>query len=329
MYKNLQYFASYKDIGYTQSENMKIVFLGTGAAVPTKNRNHSSIGIKYEGEIFLFDCGEGTQRQILYTDISPMKINKIFITHLHGDHILGLPGLFQSIGFSGRTEPIDIYGPPEIFETIEHILKIGYHSVNFNINVHEVPIDCSKKIVDSEKYEVYCYPMNHSISSVGYIFREKKKPQLDLQKAIELGVKVGPDLRRLKEGQSVKAKDGSIVYPKDVLLPPKKALCVAYSGDTTPLKDFGIFLKSLDCNVLIHEATFDSSRKNNAIETMHTTIKEAINIAKIAGVSRLILTHISARYDDNMDEYINEVNSFKLDANMEIIIAEDFMECIL
>ena len=306
---------------------MKIVFLGTGAAIPTKNRGHSAIGLKFDGEVFLFDCGEGTQRQIVYTDISPMKINNIFITHLHGDHILGIPGLLQSIGFSGRTEIINIYGPPETKETIENILKIGYHSINFNIRVHEIYPEKPEKIVDKEKYEIYCYPMNHSVPTIGYVFREKKKPQLNLKKAVDLGVKVGPDLKRLKDGNPVKSKDGKTIYPEDVLLPPKKGICIGYSGDTTPLKDFGKFLKSLGCSILIHEATFDSSKKDNAVETLHSTISDAVNIAKIAGVEDLILTHISARYDDNMDDYINEVNDFnEKDDTLNVIIAEDFME---
>jgi len=306
---------------------MKIVFLGTGAAVPTKNRNHSSIGLKFDGEIFLFDCGEGAQRQIVYTDISPMKINNIFITHLHGDHILGLPGLLQSIGFNGRTEKVIKEDIPETKETIENILKIGYHSINFNIRVCELPTEKPAKIVDTEKYEIYCYPMNHSVPTVGYVFKEKKKPQLNLKKAIELGVEVGPNLKRLKDGNPVKTKDGKIVYPEDVLLPPKKGICIGYSGDSTPLEDFGEFLKSLGCKILIHEATFDSSRKNNAVETMHSTIEDAVNIAKIAEVEDLILTHISARYDDNLNDYINEVNELRAkNDNLNIIIAEDFME---
>ncbi len=306
---------------------MKIVFLGTGAAVPTKNRNHSSIGLKFDGEIFLFDCGEGTQRQIIYTDLSPMKINNIFITHLHGDHILGLPGLLQSIGFNGRMESINIYGPPKTRETIEHILKIGYHSITFNIRICELSTEKPMKIIDTEKYEIYCYPMKHSVPALGYIFKEKKKPQLNLKKAIELGVEVGPNLKRLKDGNPVKTENGTVIYPEDVLLPPKKGICIGYSGDSTPVQDFGKFLKSLGCNILIHEATFDSSRKNNALETMHSTIEDAVNIAKIAGVNDLILTHISARYDDKMDEYINEVNKVNAENDgLNIIVSEDFME---
>ena len=316
---------------------MRIIFLGTCAAIPTKHRNHSSIGIKYEGEVFLFDCGEGTQRQMIYTDISPMKINNIFISHLHGDHILGLAGLLQSIGFNGRTEPINIYGPSETKNTIENILKIGYHSINFKINVYEINSKKPIKIIDSEKYMAYAYPVNHSVPCYAYILKEKKKPQLNLKKAIELGVEVGPDLKSLKDGNIVKLKNGKIIYPNDVLSPPKDSMCVAYSGDTTPLEDFGEFLNSMGCTLLIHEATFGSSKKNNAIETMHSTIEDAFNIGKIACVDTLILTHISARYDDNIEIYYNEIeNLIKNNSNndynnnnynnFKVIVAEDLME---
>ncbi len=307
---------------------MKIIFLGTGAAVPTKKRNHSAIGIKYGREVFLFDCGEGTQRQILYTDISPMKINNIFISHLHGDHILGLPGLLQSMSFSGRTDTLSIYGPSGIVSTVENILKVGGgFAINYKIKVYELSTSEPMKILEYDDYEIYSYPVNHSIPSLGYIFKEKKKPQLDLKKAKELGVKIGPDLRKLKEGIPVLSKDGNTIYPEDVLLPPKKGLCIGYSGDTLPVDDFGKFLKCLGCTTLIHESTFDDSRIDNALETMHTTVSDAVRIGKISNCNDLILTHISARYDDEgMEEYIKNVEECsKYVDNLNIIIAEDFM----
>lgn len=308
---------------------MKLTFLGTGAAIPTKNRAHSSMGLKYNGEVFLFDCGENTQRQIIFTDISPMKIDNIFISHLHGDHILGLPGLLQSIAFQGRKEPINIYGPVETKDTVENILKIGYHSVDYEINVHELSSKNPEKIIDNENYGVYSYPVSHSVPSLGYVFREKKKPRLDMKKAIELGVNIGPDLKKLKSGIPVKSKDGNLIHPEDVLLPPKEGICVGYSGDTLPLEDFGEFLKELGCSILVHEATFDSTKKNNAIETMHSTVEDAFNVAQIANVKTLILTHISARYDDDISPYLNEINDITKRNNnldIEILVAEDLME---
>ena len=311
---------------------MKIVFLGTGAAVPTKYRNHSSLCMTYESEVFLFDCGEGTQRQLIYTNISPMKINNIFISHLHGDHILGLAGLLQTIGFHGRIEPINIYGPIDTKKTVKNILKIGNHSINFKLNIFELDNKEPLKIINTEKYEIYAYEVNHSISCYSYIFKEKKKPKLNIKKALQLGVKEGPDLKKLKEGSNILLDNGKIIYSKDVLLPPKKGICVAYSGDTTPLEEYGKFLKSINCKILIHEATFDSSKKDNALETMHTTISEAVKIAKIANVETLILTHISARYnnDDFINIYNKELENIKnKEQNMEIILSYDLMEYII
>ncbi|EHP84640.1 ribonuclease Z [Methanotorris formicicus] len=301
---------------------MRLVFLGTGAAVPTKKRAHVSIALKIDGEVLLFDCGENAQRQMMFTEVSPMKINNIFISHLHGDHILGIPGLLQSMAFSGRKEGINIYGPVGTKDMIIHALSIGYHGINFKINVYEISSKDPIKIIDSEKFEIYAFPVKHSVPSYAYIFKEKKKPRLDMNKAKALGVKVGPDLKRLKEGIPVKLENGRVINPEDVLLPPKKGICIAYSGDTIPIEEFGKFLRELGCRVLIHEATYDSTLKENAIETLHSTIEDAIKIAEIAGVETLILTHISARYDD-ISIYEKEVKEYK--GNINIVVAEDFM----
>ena len=304
---------------------MKIVFLGTGSSIPTKRRNQPSIALKYNGDVLLFDCGEGTQRQMVHTDISPMKIKYIFISHLHGDHIFGISGLLQSMGLNRRTTPIHIYGPPETEDVIRSMMRLGFHTT-FNIHIHEIPTDSPQCIIDGEKYQIYSYPMKHSVPTLGYIFKEKKKPQLDIKRAVELGVKVGPDLKRLKEGYPVMSKDGKKVYPEDVLLPPKRGISVAYSGDTMPVRGFGEFIRSLDCRILIHEATFDSTKEDHALETMHSTVEDAIDIGRIAKVEKLILTHLSARYDDEMENYLREVETFKEEKGVDTIVAEDLME---
>ncbi len=302
---------------------MKIIFLGTGAAVPSKNRNHIGIAFKFKSEVFLFDCGENIQRQMLFTEVSPMKINHIFITHLHGDHILGLPGLLQSLGFFGRDKEINIYGPVGLKEVIESSLKLGYHYIEYPIKVYEISAKEPLKILQCEDYEMIAYPTKHSVPSYAYIFREIKKPRLDMEKVKKLKVKIGPDLKKLKNGEPVKNIEGKIVYPEEVLLPPKKGFCLAYSGDTLPLEDFGIYLKEIGCDVLIHEATFDDSEKETAKENMHSTVGDAVNIAKLANVKSLILTHISARYDK--EEYFNQYkkNVEMYRENFEIIISND------
>ena len=303
---------------------MKLIFLGTGAAVPSKNRNHIGIAFKFGGEVFLFDCGENIQRQMLFTEVSPMKINHIFITHLHGDHILGIPGLLQSMGFFGREKELKIFGPEGTKEVIENSLKLGAHYIEFPIKVYEIYAKEPITVYKEENYEIIAYPTEHGIPSYAYIFKEIKKPRLDIEKAKKLGVKIGPDLKKLKNGEPVKNIHGEIVKPEDVLLPPKKGFCLAYSGDTIPLEDFGNYLKTLGCDILIHEATFDDSCKDIAVENMHSTIGDAVNIAKLADVKVLILTHISARYDK--DEYFNiykeNVKQYS-NEGFNIIISED------
>ncbi|XRP96914.1 ribonuclease Z [Methanocaldococcus sp. 16A] len=302
---------------------MKLVFLGTGAAVPSKNRNHIGIAFKFGGEVFLFDCGENIQRQMLFTEVSPMKINHIFITHLHGDHILGIPGLLQSMGFFGRNKEINIFGPEGTKDIIESSLKLGTHYIEFPIKVYEISAKKPINIYQQENYEIIAYPTEHGIPSYAYIFKEIKKPRLDIEKAKKLGVKIGPDLKKLKNGEAVKNIYGEIIKPEDVLLPPKKGFCLAYSGDTLPLEDFGKYLNELGCDVLIHEATFDDSAKDIAKENMHSTIGDAVNIAKLANVKALILTHISARYDK--EEYFNlyKMNVKQYNESFKIIISED------
>ncbi|WP_459202527.1 ribonuclease Z [Methanococcus sp. CF] len=304
---------------------MKITFFGTGAAIPTKYRAHPSIALKFDGEIFLFDCGENTQRQIIFTDVSPMKINNIFISHLHGDHILGIPGLLQSIAFQGRKKPLNIFGPAETAKMVENILNVGYHSIDYPINIYEISSKTPEKIVSTDNYEVFSYPVVHSVPTLAYVFKQVKKPRLDLEKVNNLGLEIGPDLKRLKDGFNVEM-NGKIITLEDVTLPPKKGICVGYSGDTVPLPEFAQFLKELKCDTLIHEATFDKTMEKNARETLHSTATDALTIAKLSGVNTVILTHISARYDD-LTAFENEIVEFKAEnPGLHVLIAEDLME---
>ncbi|ENN96513.1 ribonuclease Z [Methanocaldococcus villosus KIN24-T80] len=309
-----------------------LTFLGTSAAVPTKRRNHIGIALKYDGDVFLFDCGENIQRQMLSTKVSPMRIKSIFITHLHGDHILGLPGLLQSLAFMGRKNKLKIYGPEGIEDIVRMSLNFGYFVREYDIEVITVKTDNPKIIEKTEKYEIIAYPTKHSIESYGYIFKEIKKPRLNPEKAKEFGVRK-EDFKKLKNGIPVKSIYGLTVYPYQVLLPPKKGMCLAYSGDTLPIEDFGRYLKNLGCDFLIHEATFDDNLKDEAIETMHSTIGDAVNIAKIAGVKVLFLTHISARYDkeyfniykSNAEKYSNEKFKIFIPEDLESYNLKDFL----
>jgi ribonuclease Z len=294
---------------------MEITFLGTSSAVPSKYRNHAGIILKYFKDTILFDCGEGTQRQLTYAKISPMKIDKIFITHFHGDHILGLAGLIQSMGFRGREEDLDIYGPKGLGKIIYTISNYGYFQINFNINIHELD---EGTVVETDEYIIKSIIAEHNIENLAYSIYEKKKPRFLREKAIELGVPVGPAFGKLHNGQEVEV-DGKIIKPEQVLGPPREGKKVTYSGDTRPCDKLIELAK--DSDVLIHEATYEDADKDKAIENCHSTSKEAAEIAKEANAKLLVLTHISTRYttDINIKDEAKEIFE-------NTVVANDFTE---
>ncbi|MCS3901612.1 ribonuclease Z [Methanococcus voltae] len=319
---------------------MILTFLGTSASVPTKERAHTGLALRYNGEYFLFDCGENVQRQMMSTNVSPMKINNIFISHLHGDHILGLGGLLQSMALSNRKKPLKIFGPPKITETVENILKIGYHSISYDIEVVELELKPNKILSVNNSgngYEIYCYPTNHSVPSLAYIFKELKAPKMDMAKVKNLGIEIGSKLKDLKDGKSVEIETfengksvKKTIIPQDVLVKNTEGVSFAYSGDTRPVYAFAMFLKDLNCKVLVHEATFDSSLLENALETMHSTFGEALKISEISEVKQLIITHISARYR-SLEAYESEINDYLEKSTLhgktlKLEIAKDFLE---
>ncbi|MCZ3364776.1 MULTISPECIES: ribonuclease Z [Methanobacterium] len=294
---------------------MELVFLGTSSAIPTRHRNHSSIALKAFGEIFLFDCGEGTQLQMSKAKISPMKINNIFITHFHGDHILGLPGIIQSMAFRGRKNPLHIFGPKGLVEMVNIIRNFGYFSLTFEIYMHEIDDGI---ILEEENYRVSCSKMNHTVLNFAYGIYEKRRPKFIREKAIALGINPGPDFGKLQQGIPVKVGD-KVIQPEQVLGGERKGRKIVYSGDTTPSEGMVEFAK--DADLLIHESTFEGIYGDKAYEMGHSTSVQAAEIAKKANVKRLILTHVSTRYkkSDILESEAKEIfeNS---------TVAEDFME---
>jgi ribonuclease Z len=271
---------------------MELIFLGTSSAIPTNHRNHSAIALKGFGEIILLDCGEGTQRQMTKARLSPMKINKIFITHFHGDHILGIPGMIQSMAFRGRTEPLDIFGPPGLSNLIMNVKCLGYFAMSFEIRVHEVTEGI---ILEEKEYSVSCCIAKHSVLNLAYSFNEKREPKFIKENAIKHGVKPGPDFGKLQRGFSVKVGDKE-VKPEEVLGEKRTGRKIVYSGDTSPCRQIIRF--SYGADILIHESTFSNSHRENALETGHSTAEMAAQTAKKAGVKKLLLTHISTRYKE-------------------------------
>ncbi|WP_296874820.1 ribonuclease Z [uncultured Methanobrevibacter sp.] len=296
---------------------MEIIFLGTSSAVHSKDRNHPSIAIKAFGEIFLFDCGEATQRQLLYTNVSPMKISKIFITHYHGDHILGLPGLLQSMSLNGRETKLTIYGPKGLNKIKDAIYSLGYCAIEYPVEFVEID---SGIIIENETYFIEAQRVKHNVPALAYSIEEKKKPRFLREKAIELGVPVGPAFGKLHNGEEVEI-DGKIIKPEQVLGEPRKGTKVTYSGDTRPCEE--MIMLARDSTLLIHESTFIQKQKLNAEEYGHSTSVDAAYIAKDSNSKELILTHISTRYgDDYADIMLKEAQEIFENTKL----AKDFLE---
>ncbi|WP_283680354.1 ribonuclease Z [Lentilactobacillus sp. Marseille-Q4993] len=281
---------------------MQIEFLGTGAGSPGKFRNVSSLALRLLDEInsvWLFDAGEGTQHQILRSTIRPRKIDKIFITHLHGDHIFGLPGLLSSRSFQGGNEQLDIYGPTGIKEYVNVSLKVSETRLSYPIKFHEFKKGQSGKIYEGPKFSVYIEPLDHKIQSFGFrIVEHDHQGELMVDKLRELNIPSGPVYGKLKNGETVTLDDGRIINGQDVIGPAQKGRTVAILGDTRQTDNALSLAKGAD--VLVHESTFGKGENKLAHNYYHSTNTQAAKIAKQAGVKKLLLNHISARYTGKM-----------------------------
>ena len=280
---------------------MQITFLGTSSAVHSNERNHPSIAIKAFGETILFDCGEATQKQMISSNISPMKVSKIFITHYHGDHILGLPGLLQSMSLNGREAKLTIYGPKGLDKVKNAIYSLGYCAIEYPVEFIEID---SGIIEDNKEYFIQAERVRHNVPTLAYSIEEKKKPRFLREKAIELGVPVGPAFGHLHNGEEVEV-NGKIIKPEQVLGEPRKGAKITYSGDTKPCEE--MIMLARDSTLLIHESTFVEEDKLNAEEHAHSTSVDAAYIARESNSKKLILTHISTRYTKEYeDKMLNE-----------------------
>lgn len=277
---------------------MEICFLGTGAGLPSKGRNVSSIALDLLQEInsvWLFDCGEATQHQILHTTIRPRKINKIFITHLHGDHIFGLPGLISSRSFLDGTDELTVYGPKGIKKFIETSLSVSKTHITYPLHVIEYD---DGTIYNDEHFKISVMELEHGIPSYGFKIEEKDKPgQLLVDKLREAGIEPGPIYKQIKENEVTVLDDGRKIIRDHFIGPPKKGRVITIFGDTRFVSEHKHFVSHSD--VLIHEATFDRESDDLAKKYFHSTTVQAAKLAKLSRVGTLILTHISSRYQKN------------------------------
>lgn len=275
---------------------MELTFLGTGAGMPSRLRNVSSLALKLlenRGTVWLFDCGEATQHQILQTTIRPRRIEKIFITHLHGDHIFGLPGLLSSRSFQGGEDELIVYGPKGLEQFILTSLKISDTYLKYPLKIVELKEGI---IFEDEQFIVEARQLNHRIKSFGFQIKEKDRPGTLLANKLKAaGVKPGPLYQKIKEGQNITLEDGRIIEAAKFVGKKQTGRIVTILGDTKKC-DNAIYLAK-NANLLVHEATFSAIEAKLAKEYYHTTTTEAAKIAKTAQAKELWLTHISSRYD--------------------------------
>ena len=275
-----------------------ITFLGTVSGIPSLTRNHSSIVLEHftdDRRVFLFDCGEGTQKQLMKSGVSFMAIDKIFITHWHADHFAGLIPFIQTMNLEKRERPLFVFGP-EAERFVSNIMDMGYFGLRFPLKPINVPFEGDEitKIDEGLEYEVLSIPSMHTVPSVAYCFKEKDKWNIDEEKLEKMGIKRGPWLKKLKREGKLEVK-GKVVKIEEVgyLKPGMK---VVYTGDTMPCDN--ILKISMGADLLIHDGTF---LEEDVGSKAHADVKEAARIAKKAGVKQLILTHISRRYTETKD----------------------------
>lgn len=287
---------------------IKVQFLGTGAGVPSKARNSSSFVIQwlqYKNESWMFDCGEGTQHQLLHSSFTVSKITKIFITHLHGDHIYGLPGVLGTRSFQGATEKLEIFGPKGIKEFIETALSISNTYIRYPLEINEIE---EGEICGSKNFSFQAIKLEHGTQSFGFriIERDSQGP-LDVERLINIGINPGPVLKELKAGKRIVLESGEIIDGNDFVGPLKKGKIIAVGGDTRQCES----LKRLadQANILVHEATYLHENIDLAFEHFHSTAFQAAKLAAECQVSSLFLNHISPRYCQSTDLLLHEAQA--------------------
>lgn len=270
--------------------DLRLVFLGTAGAVPTVDRAPSGLLVIRGGERLLFDCGEGTQRQLMRS-VGLARIDRVFITHLHGDHFLGLPGLLKTFGLLGREEPLELYGPPGL----EEILQVSHRlfgRFTYPLEVHEVGAGL---VIDTEAYQITATRTDHGPPSLAWCLDERPRPgRFHPEQAIALGVQPGPDFRRLQLGEPLVLASGVVVEPEQVMDEARSGRKIVVTGDTRPTES--VVTLSHRATVLVHDATFTESERPRALETRHSTAHEAAEVATRAGARLLVLTHVSSRH---------------------------------
>lgn len=276
-------------------KDFTVSILGNGSAVPTAYQNPSSQLVKYKSLRFLVDCGEGTQMQFIKYGFSYRNLSHIFISHLHGDHYLGLVGLISTFHLFGRKDPLHVYGPPPLESVILQQLLISDTHLQFGLTFHH--LSGEQLLYDDPQIQIFSFPLNHSMPTWGFRFQEKENTEKRLDK--DFVARYRPkiaEMRKIKKGADYISEDGEVFKNKDITVPGPLPRSFAYCSDT--LYDETLVAHLKDVNLLYHEATFDTATSVKATEKMHSTAAQAAKIAQMAGAERLLLGHFSARFSN-------------------------------
>jgi ribonuclease Z len=295
---------------------MKLVFLGTSAAQPTENRGLSCICLEREGEIIMFDAGEATQISYMKSGLGWNKKMKMFVTHLHGDHCVGILGLLQTMSMQNRTKTLEIFGPSGIEEFIAANIKVLNFGLSFPVLINIIK---EGKIFENKNFSMYTCKANHSVTAFSYLFKEKDKPgRFNVEKAKELKIPKGELWNKLQNGNKITINEKTIT-PDQVLGEKRPGKKIGISGDTMPTKELEKFFE--ECDYLVFDSTFLDEEKQRAQDTCHSTAKQAATLGKNAKVKNLILTHFSARYKDEVG-HLKEAQEI----HNSVITARDLLE---
>jgi ribonuclease Z len=295
---------------------LSVTFLGTAASIPTVERNVTGLAVQREGDTILFDCGEGTQRQMMRYGVG-FAFREIFFTHYHADHLLGVTGLLRTMGLQDRSAPVTLYGPKGAQRVLGAAISLGIERNKFPIEILEIR---AGDRLSRDDYDILVFDTEHRADTVGYALAEHiRRGRFHPERARELGIPEGPLWGQLHRGKAITLDDGRTIQPADLVGAPRPGRLLVYTGDTRPTTS--VVQASRDADLLIHEATFGSDELERARETGHSTAAEAARVALEAGVRRLALTHISSRYNREASELLAEARA----VFPETVIARDGM----
>jgi ribonuclease Z len=307
---------------------VQITFLGTSSGVPTRGRNVSAVALRLpqRSELWLFDCGEATQHQFLRSDLRVSQLRRIFITHMHGDHVFGLPGLLASLGLAGTCPGIDLYGPDPLRDYLEGVLRTSSTRIGYPLRTHKVrqAAEGGTVVFADDELQVRCAPLTHRVPA--YAYRVDQKPRagrFDIEQARNLGIPPGPIYAELKAGRTVTLEDGRIINGASLTGPERPGASIVYCTDTVFCEAAVELARGAD--LLIHESTFSHGEAELAIARQHSTSTMAAQTALEAGVKQLVLTHLSPRYMPGNPQSPDDLLAEARAIFAETIMAKDFL----